>query len=196
MELIVRHREREEEVHLERTESGYRVVVGEASYEVDVALAGTVSHSRPSGATSRSSPFGATVHSLLIAGCQHEVTVRQIPRRGDECVYQVTSAASTDEVGIMDPLTYLARSTHDASGSGAQQVTAYMPGRVVEILVAEGDEVAAGQGVVVLEAMKMKNEIQAETAGVVTRLLVAQDQAVEGGDPLFEIGAPETKPSA
>ncbi len=179
MELIVRHRDREEEVHLERTESGYRVAVGDADYEVDVAVAGAVSLSRPSG---------ATVHSLLIGGRQHEVTVRRTALTpGGGRVYQVTSAAGADEVEIMDPLTYLARSTHEASGGGVQQVTAYMPGRVVEILVAEGDEVAAGQGVVVLEAMKMKNEIQAEAAGVVRRLLVEQDQAVEGGDPLFEI---------
>ena len=169
MELIVRHAGREEEVHLERTESGYRVGVGEASYEIDVARA------------------GGTVHSLLIDGRQHEVAVR----RQKEGVYWVTSAAGAGEVELMDPLTHLARSAHDASvAGGAVQVTAYMPGRVVEILVAEGDEVAAGQGVVVLEAMKMKNEIQAETAGVVTKLLVEQDQAVEGGDPLFEIGAP------
>ncbi len=179
MELIVRHQGREEEVHLERTEAGYRVAVGEASYEVDVALAGAASHSRLSG---------ATLHSLLIDGHQHEVTVhRQRARsRGDAAVYRVASAAGAGEVEIMDPLSYLARSTHEASG-GAQQVTAYMPGRVVEVLVEEGEEVAAGQGVVVLEAMKMKNEIQAEAAGVVTRLLVERDQAVEGGDPLFEI---------
>ncbi len=166
MELIVRHLDREEEVHLERTGSGYRVAVGEKHYEVDVAVA------------------GATVHSLLISGRQHEVTVRH----QKEGVYWVSSAAGASEVEVMDPLTHLARQAHEATGGGIHQVTAYMPGRVVEILVQEGDEVAAGQGVVVLEAMKMKNEIQAESAGVVTRLLVAQDQTVEGGDPLFEIG--------
>ena len=166
MELIVRHKGREEKVHLERTGSGYRVGVGEASYEVDVARA------------------GGGVHSLLIGGRQHEVTVR----RQKEGVYWVSSAAGAGEVELMDPLTYLARAAHEASGAGGtMRVTAYMPGRVVDILVAEGDEVAAGQGVVVLEAMKMKNEIQAEKAGVVTKLLVEKDQAVEGGDPLFEI---------
>ncbi len=174
MELIVRHQEREEQVHLERIESGYRIVIGESTYEVDVALAGAVPYSGPSG---------ATVHSLLIDGRQHEVTVR----RRKEGAYGVTSAGGAAEVEIMDPLTHLARASHEASDDGVRQVTAYMPGRVVEILVAEGDEVAAGQGVVVLEAMKMKNEIQAEAAGTVTRLLVVQDQAVEGGDPLFEI---------
>lgn len=182
MELIVRHRDREEAVHLERTESGYRVAVGEASYEVDVARAGD---------TSRAGRFGATVHSLLIDGHQHEVTVRRrksASLRGDECVYWVASATDAGEVEIMDPLAHLARLTHEASGAGgARQVTAYMPGRVVEILIEEGGEVAAGQGVVVLEAMKMKNEIQAESAGVVRKLLVEQGQAVEGGDPLFEI---------
>ncbi len=176
MELIVRHRDREEKVHLERTAAGYRVAVGEATYDVDVARA------------------GATVHSLVIDGRQHEVTVRRqrvpsAPLRGDDGHYWVASAAGAGEVEIMDPLTHLARLTHDASDAGGvRQVTAYMPGRVVEILVQEGDEVAAGQGVVVLEAMKMKNEIQAESAGVVRKLLVEQDQTVEGGDPLFEIG--------
>ena len=65
-----------------------------------------------------------------------------------------------------------------------------MPGRVVAVLVEAGAPVDAGQGVVVLEAMKMENEIQAESAGVVSRILVEPGQAVEGGDPLFEIGPP------
>ena len=166
MELIVRHQDREENVHLDRTDSGYRVVIGETTYDVDVSSA------------------GGTIHSLLIEGRQHEVSIR----RQREGVYHVSSATGTDEVELMDPLTHLARSTHEASGvGGVQQITAYMPGRVVDILVEEGDEVQAGQGVVVLEAMKMKNEIQAESAGVVEKILVQKDQAVEGGDPLVEI---------
>ena len=59
MELIVRHRGREEKVHLEPTESGYRVHVGERRYDVDVAVA------------------DGGIHSLLIGGCQHEVTARR-----------------------------------------------------------------------------------------------------------------------
>ncbi len=165
MELIARHQDREAKVHLERTESGYRIKIGDLEYEVDVAQA------------------GSTIHSLLIEGRQHEVTVR----RQKEGVYWVNSALGADEVELMDPLTHLAREAHEASGGGAQQVTAYMPGRVVEILVAEGDEVTAGQGILVLEAMKMKNEIQAESAGVLAKLHVEQDQTVEGGDPLFEV---------
>jgi biotin carboxyl carrier protein len=63
-----------------------------------------------------------------------------------------------------------------------------MPGRVVSLMVEEGQEVADGEGLVVLEAMKMENEIRAETAGVVRKILVTEGQTVEGGDPLFEIG--------
>ena len=89
---------------------------------------------------------------------------------------------------MLDPLAYLAESSHDeAGGRRAHRVAAYMPGRVVSVLVEEGAEVEAGQGLVVLEAMKMENEIQTESAGVVTRVFVAPGQAVEGGDPLFEI---------
>ncbi|MGB5552633.1 MAG: biotin/lipoyl-containing protein, partial [Thermoanaerobaculia bacterium] len=64
----------------------------------------------------------------------------------------------------------------------------YMPGRVVELLVQEGDEVTVGQGLVVLEAMKMENEIQADRAGTVKKIFVSAGQPVEGGDPLFELG--------
>ena len=62
-----------------------------------------------------------------------------------------------------------------------------MPGRVVSVAVAEGATVEAGQPLVVLEAMKMQNEIQADRAGTVTRVHVAAGQAVEGGDPLLEL---------
>ncbi|MCH9648528.1 MAG: biotin/lipoyl-binding protein [Deltaproteobacteria bacterium] len=62
-----------------------------------------------------------------------------------------------------------------------------MPGRVVTLLVSEGDQVEEGQGILVLEAMKMENEIPAESSGVVSRLLVECGQAVDNGDPLFEV---------
>jgi biotin carboxyl carrier protein len=58
---------------------------------------------------------------------------------------------------------------------------------VVAILAAEGVHLEAGTGVVVLEAMKMENEIQIEHAGVVKRLAVEVGQAVEAGDLLFEL---------
>jgi biotin carboxyl carrier protein len=122
--------------------------------------------------------------SFLLAGSQHEVITRA---KGDG-TYWIGTHGATHQVEVLDPLTHLARSARGGSGrEGRQQVTAYMPGRVVAVLVAEGEPVEAGQGVVVLEAMKMENEIAAERAGVLRKVHVATGQAVEGGDPLFEI---------
>ncbi len=166
MELIARHLDREEKVLLTRTARGYRVAVGDVVHEVDAAAAGD------------------GTHSLVIDGHQHEILVKP---QGDGR-YRVTTGAGAETVELMDPLTHLARQAHgDLEAGGPRQVTAYMPGRVVEILVEEGALLEPGAGVLVLEAMKMKNEIQSESGGTVSRILVVEGQAVEGGDPLFEI---------
>lgn len=67
-----------------------------------------------------------------------------------------------------------------AGPDGPQEVRAPMPGRVVSILVAEGDEVAEGTPLVVLEAMKMENELRAPKAGIVESLNLESGQNVEG----------------
>ena len=66
-------------------------------------------------------------------------------------------------------------------GHGPQKVTAPMPGKIVRVLVAQGDEVQARQGLVVVEAMKMENELKAARAGRVRDVLVAEGQSVEAG---------------
>jgi pyruvate carboxylase subunit B len=63
-----------------------------------------------------------------------------------------------------------------------------MPGLVVRVHVQEGDEVQAGQGLVVMEAMKMENELRAAAAGTVKRVHVAPGKAVEKGAILVELG--------
>ncbi len=67
-------------------------------------------------------------------------------------------------------------------------VTAAMPGNVVDVLVKEGDEVTAGQGILVTEAMKMENEIQANISGTVQAVYVAKGDRVTPGEVLVEIG--------
>jgi biotin carboxyl carrier protein len=168
VDLVAKAEGREARVRLDRTEKGFRVQVDERTYDVDVAH------------------VNGNVRSLLIDGGQFVVSARS---RGNG-KYSVSHAGGSGDVELMDPLTHLAREAHAAGGAGgAEQVTAYMPGRVVRILVEEGQEVEAGQGVVVLEAMKMENEIQAEHSGTVEKFRVAEGQAVEGGDVLFEMSA-------
>ena len=75
-----------------------------------------------------------------------------------------------------------ARGAHGAAGSGA--VTAPMPGKVVAVLVAEGDVVEAGQALVVLEAMKMESTLAAEVAGRVTAVRATAGASVAAGDLL------------
>jgi biotin carboxyl carrier protein len=165
MNLIVRQGDREEKVQVRRSGEGYEVVVGDWTWHVDAAV------------------VQDGVRSLRVEGEQQEVSVR---RKGEDWV--VVSRQGAVTVSVTDPLTHLANQTRGGKGGRRQQrVDAYMPGRVVALLAKEGDEVAAGQGVLVLEAMKMENEIRAEHEGRITRIYVEPGQAVDAGNPLFEM---------
>ncbi len=80
-----------------------------------------------------------------------------------------------------DPRSLQARGGAAGAGGGAKPVKAPMPGRVVRLLVAVGDEVAEGQGLVVIEAMKMQNELRSPKAGRVARVAVAVGDTVASG---------------
>jgi biotin carboxyl carrier protein len=73
------------------------------------------------------------------------------------------------------------------AGSGAMRVVAPMPGRVVKLLVSTGEQVVARQGLVVVEAMKMENELRAPRAGTVTEVVVAAGTSVEAGTLLMVV---------
>ena len=124
--------------------------------------------------------------SLIADGRQREISV--VALAGEPGAYVVASQSGARRVEVADPLTRLAAQSRGTdAGKRGGRVTAYMPGRVVSILVEPGTQVAAGQGLVVLEAMKMQNEIQAERPGVVKTVHVVAGQSVDGGDLLFEI---------
>jgi len=166
VDLIVRHGEREERVRVRRAGEGFEVSLGDHTYHVDAGAA------------------RAGLHSLRIDGAQHEVAVH--PQ--SDGVYWVSTADGSGPVEVADPLTHLASQTHGGkAGKRRQRVDAYMPGRVVALLAEEGQEVTAGQGILVLEAMKMENEIRAEHDGRVGQFFVQPGQAVEMGNPLFEM---------
>jgi biotin carboxyl carrier protein len=189
MDLVVIHGERQERVRIREVDGAYLVEVGGAEegderreYRVDAA------------------EVGPEHHSLLIGNDQYEISIhpqKRGPEKGSRYTLggadgRISATDGGDLVEVLDPLTHLARESRGGAGAaGRQQVTAYMPGRVVAILVEEGAAVEAGQGVLVLEAMMMENEIQAESSGTLTKLLVEAGQAVDAGDPLFEIGEVE-----
>lgn len=88
---------------------------------------------------------------------------------------------------VVDGQRHGRRGAGGPSGAGAQRVNAPMPGRVVRVLVAVGDEVAHRQGLIVVEAMKMENELGAPKAGRVTEIAVVEGVSVEAGRLLIVI---------
>ena len=83
-----------------------------------------------------------------------------------------------------------------AHGLAASEITAPMPGKVLRVLVKEGDAVTAGQPLVVLEAMKMETALAAESDAIVKRVPVAPGQMVDHGAVLIELSPPAASPSA
>ena len=75
-----------------------------------------------------------------------------------------------------------------SGGTGGGVLCSPMPGKVVKVLVKEGDEVTEGMPLVVVEAMKMENELVAPRSGVVQKVYVQAGGAVEGGAQLIAIG--------
>ncbi|NJF26152.1 pyruvate/oxaloacetate carboxyltransferase [Thermococcus sp. Bubb.Bath] len=80
-----------------------------------------------------------------------------------------------------------ASATPSPAPAGEGVVTAPMPGKILRILVKEGEQVKTGQGLLILEAMKMENEIPAPKDGVVKKILVKEGDTVNTGDPMMEI---------
>ena len=112
----------------------------------------------------------------------HEVVVRTGPEGG----FTVLVDGAVVPVAARDPRRGRRQDAAPAAG-GPSRLTAPMPGKVVRVLVHEGDEVAARQGVVVIEAMKMENELRAPRAGRVGRVAVQPGALVESGALLLTI---------
>jgi biotin carboxyl carrier protein len=88
---------------------------------------------------------------------------------------------------VDDPRSLRARRGAGAGADGPRAVKAPMPGRVIRVLVAVGDEVAAHQGLVVIEAMKMQNELKSPKAGRIARVAAQEGETVQSGDVLVVV---------
>ena len=106
---------------------------------------------------------------------------------GDSTKAGITIAGHFYDVEIEDERERAAHAAARAAGAGGGLVKSVMPGIVISLLAVEGDAVEEGQPLLVLEAMKMQNEIEAPTAGVVKRIFVNEGEAVSAGAKLVEI---------
>ncbi len=131
------------------------------------------------------------VYSLLVNGRSHEVRVspaRGAPETGANGPLEVTVRGTTLPVEVRHPLEKVLQATRRAvSPGGGETIAAPMPGLIVALRVKPGDAVAPGQSVVVVEAMKMQNELAARHGGVVSEVLVAVRDAVSAGQALVKL---------
>ena len=118
--------------------------------------------------------------SILIDGQSFEVNVTPSP--DGRLKLQTGSHEFTAEV--IDPRAWSGRRHGAVEVEGRQQILAPMPGKIVRLLVKAGDRVEAGQGLLVVEAMKMQNEIRSPKSGTVERVLAKEGQPVNAGEVL------------
>ncbi len=119
------------------------------------------------------------VLSLLVDGYVYE-----IKREQTATDLHMWVGSTCFAVELRDPRALRSRNKNAGDEKGARKIFAPMPGRVVRLLVAENSEVEAGQGIVVVEAMKMQNEIKSPKKGMVRKILATPGAAVNPGDVL------------
>ncbi len=129
----------------------------------------------------RLSPFS---YSLLLDGRSHHLSI--YPDRDD---YLVILRQQTYHIRLRSELdlTIEKLGMKEATGGGGGLIAAPIPGLITEVAVKEGDTVAIGDRLLILEAMKMENEISAPQAGIVSAVHVAPGQAVDQGALLVEL---------
>lgn len=118
--------------------------------------------------------------SILLNGESHEVHITSAP----DGSLKIQTGHHEFAAEVVDPRAWSGRRHAHAELEGRQQVLAPMPGKVIRVLVKVGDTVEAGQGLLVVEAMKMQNEIRSPKSGTIERLLAKEGQPVNAGETL------------
>jgi len=154
-------------VEVTRDEDRYRVTVDDKVWEVDARLS------------------AQGIASLLVEGVSH---VADVEDHEGACIVDV--GGETYAVQVEEQTRYIIRTRGGAAGgAGGQTVKAPLPGKITHVAVRAGESVTPGQSLVVIEAMKMENELKASAAGTVAEVRVSAGQAVNAGDVLVVIGA-------
>ena len=163
----------------------YSVTVGSRKFEVEIAGEDVLIDGEPVQAHLDAVP-GTPLHHLLLGQESWTVAAEQLDEPGR---WVLGAVGERRDVAVVDER---ARQIQELTGRRATGprsgiVRAPMPGLVVRVEVAVGDQVAAGGGLVIVEAMKMENELRAPGAGVVTTIHVAAGATVEKGAPLVTL---------
>lgn len=165
------------------TTSQRSVTIDEATYTIDWH------HISPLAADKGLTTVGGR-YSLLIAGKSYEVFVHRVnkPDEGNSQTYEIILEGQRYEVKVEDEREKaLAGSAQYGLDTGEARVRAPMPGLVVGVPLEEGASVTRGQTVVVLEAMKMENDLASPITGTIKEVRVTKGQTVNQGDVLVVV---------
>lgn len=158
----------------------YDIAIGEKSYRLELERADASWSCRLDGRSIEAD--GVLVRpgvlSLRLANRSYEVRCEQLADG-----LKIWVGQKTLHVEVRDPRSLRGR-VRASDERGARKVMAPMPGKVVRVLVAEGAQVEAGAGIMVVEAMKMQNEVKSPKKGKIQRIMVGQGAAVNAGDVL------------
>jgi len=143
--------------------SNYKVAIDGVEHVVDAQL------------------IAGTLWSVLYGNGSFEVDVTRLPAEEFEVLIQ----GDCHKFTLMNEQRRAMIRAGGKGSAGKAMLTSPMPGKVVKLLVGEGQEVEAGQGVIVVEAMKMENELKAAVAGKVKEIFVEEGQVVESGAKLL-----------
>jgi len=161
VKIEIKLRDLKRTVEISRTDGALRFVVDGRSLDADPV------------------EIAPGIYSILIEGQSFEA---RVDTTGGGL--RVSVAGREYAAQIVDPRQRNRYRGGAIEAEGRQQVIAPMPGKVVRVLAAAGDVVEAGKGLVVIEAMKMQNEVRSPKSGTIERMLVAEGQAVNSGDVL------------
>jgi pyruvate carboxylase subunit B len=167
------------------------VTIAERTVVVDLGPDGLLVDGEPHVADLESVGEGP-VRSLLLDGASHRIVAR---RGAERDRWDVQVGGRRLAATIVDERTRAIREMIGTAGpaAGPKPVRAPMPGLVVRVEVAVGDVVEPGQGLVIVEAMKMENELRAETGGRVAAVRVAAGEAVAKDQVLIEFEPPRAE---
>jgi biotin carboxyl carrier protein len=128
------------------------------------------------------------VYSLLLEGKSYEAYVSKHSGDGSgrNETYVISVGRQQYTVEFTDPRRWRRRGS-SLENEGPQEIVAPMPGKIVRILVTEGQEVDRDQGLLIIEAMKMQNELRSPRAGSIERVFVPEGRGVEAGAKLVRL---------
>jgi biotin carboxyl carrier protein len=118
--------------------------------------------------------------SILLGGESYEVSVAPTP----DGMLKLLTGSQEFLAEVVDPRAWRGRRGKGLEAEGRKEVASAMPGKVIRLLVKAGDKVETGQGLVIVEAMKMQNEIRSPKSGIVGRLFAKEGQSVNAGEIL------------